>query len=123
MEHYNGKNITGLAGIHHILAEADGSRFADCETNTIVGKEGKYAIVTLTERRIISRLMERLRQTIPNHWKKPSYGYCSPTDTSSSQSQPTIGWSSAPTRLSSRLWLQRGTKHLNLVFLADSYSS
>ncbi len=44
------KNIPGRVSIHQRPAEADGTRFGDWEMDTIVGKDGKGAIVTLTER-------------------------------------------------------------------------
>lgn len=54
------KNIPDRVSIHHRPAEADGSRFGDWEMDTIVGKDGKGAIVTLTERSTNMLLMERL---------------------------------------------------------------
>ncbi len=42
------RNIPGRVSIHNRPAEADGTRFGDWEMDTIVGKDGKGAIVTLT---------------------------------------------------------------------------
>ncbi len=56
------KNIPDRVSIHQRPAEANGSRFGDWEMDTIVGKDGKGAIVTLTERSTNMILMERLPQ-------------------------------------------------------------
>lgn len=54
------KNIPDRVSIHQRPAEADGTRFGDWEMDTIVGKDGKGAILTLTERSTNMILMERL---------------------------------------------------------------
>ena len=56
------RNIPGRVSIHERPAEADGKRFGDWEMDTIVGKDGKGAIVTLTERSTNMVLMEKLPQ-------------------------------------------------------------
>ena len=55
------RNIPDRRGIDERPKEADGSRFGDWELDTIVGKDNKGAIVTLTERKTNFILMERLR--------------------------------------------------------------
>lgn len=54
------KNIPNRTSIHDRPAEADGKRFGDWEMDTIVGKDGKGAILTLTERSTNFILMEKL---------------------------------------------------------------
>ncbi|MDE6377593.1 MAG: IS30 family transposase, partial [Duncaniella sp.] len=54
------RNIPDRVSIHERPVEADGSRFGDWEMDTIVGKDGKGAILTLTERYTNMVLMERL---------------------------------------------------------------
>lgn len=54
------KNIPNRTSIHERPAEADGKRFGDWEMDTIVGKDGKGAILTLTERSTNFILMEKL---------------------------------------------------------------
>ena len=44
------KNIPNRVSIHDRPVEADGKRFGDWEMDTIIGKNGKGAILTLTER-------------------------------------------------------------------------
>ncbi len=56
------RNIPERVSIHERPAEADGTRFGDWEMDTIVGKDGKGAIVTLTERSTNMLLMEKLPQ-------------------------------------------------------------
>ncbi len=55
------RNIPDRVSISERPAEADGSRFGDWELDTIVGKDNKGAIVTLTERKTNFILMERLK--------------------------------------------------------------
>lgn len=54
------KNIPNRTSIHDRPAEADGKRFGDWEMDLIVGKDGKGAILTLTERSTNFLLMEKL---------------------------------------------------------------
>jgi len=54
------KNIPNRKSIHEKPEEADGKRFGDWEMDTIVGKNGKGAILTLTERSTNFILMEKL---------------------------------------------------------------
>lgn len=54
------RNIPNRKSIHDRPAEADGKRFGDWEMDTIAGKNGKGAILTLTERSTNFILMERL---------------------------------------------------------------
>ncbi|MCM1347764.1 MAG: IS30 family transposase [Bacteroides sp.] len=54
------KNIPDRKSIHDRPVEADGKRFGDWEMDTIVGKNGKGAILTLTERSTNFILMEKL---------------------------------------------------------------
>lgn len=54
------KNIPKRKSIHDRPVEADGKRFGDWEMDTIVGKNGKGAILTLTERSTNFILMEKL---------------------------------------------------------------
>lgn len=54
------RNIPNRTSIHERPPEADGKRFGDWEMDTIVGKNGKGAILTLTERSTNILLMEKL---------------------------------------------------------------
>lgn len=54
------KNIPNRVSIHERPAEANGTRFGDWEMDTIVGKNGKGAILTLTERSTNYLIMEKL---------------------------------------------------------------
>lgn len=54
------RNSPDRVSIHERPVEADGMRFGDWEMDTIVGKNGKDAIVTLTERSTNMVLMEKL---------------------------------------------------------------
>lgn len=65
MKHYHrpvGKYspIPDRVGIEQRPAEADGTRFGDWEMDTIVGKDGKGAILTLTERLTNFSMAEKL---------------------------------------------------------------
>ena len=54
------RNIPNRISIHERPPEADGKRFGDWEMDTIIGKNGKGAIVTLVERSTNFILMEKL---------------------------------------------------------------
>ena len=56
------KNIPNRISIHQRPPEADGKRLGDWEMETIIGENGKGAIVTLTERSTNIILMEKLSQ-------------------------------------------------------------
>ena len=56
------RNIPGRIGIGERPKEADGNRFGDWEMDTIIGKNGKGAILTLTERSTNMLIMEKLRR-------------------------------------------------------------
>lgn len=118
------KNIPGRVSIHQRPPEADGKRFGDWEMDTIVGKDGKGAIVTLTERSTNMILMERLPQG-----KRPEpladvvirllfpYRHTVRSITTDNGSE-----FCAHQRISKAL-APKGTKNPNIVFFADSYSS
>ena len=53
-------NIPNRTGIGERPVEADGSRFGDWEMDLVIGKNGKGAILTLTERSSNLLLMEKL---------------------------------------------------------------
>lgn len=55
------RNIPNRISIHERPIEADGKRFGDWEMDTIIGKNGKGAIVTLVERSTNFILMEKLK--------------------------------------------------------------
>jgi len=55
-------SITNRTSISERPAEADGKRFGDFEMDTIVGKDGHGAIVTLTERSTNMLLMRKLNK-------------------------------------------------------------
>lgn len=118
------KNIPGRVSIHERPAEADGTMFGDWEMDTIVGKDGKGAIVTLTERSTNILLMERLP-----HGKHPEplakavirllfpYRHTIRTITTDNGSEFRCH------QLISKAFAPKGEKNPNLVFFADSYAS
>lgn len=118
------KNIPGRVSIHERPAEADGTMFGDWEMDTIVGKDGKGAIVTLTERSTNILLMERLP-----HGKHPEplakavirlffpYRHTIRTITTDNGSEFRCH------QLISKALAPKGEKNPNLVFFADSYAS
>lgn len=55
-------NIKSRVSIHERPIEADGTRFGDWEMDTIIGKDGCGAILTLTERSTNMLLMEKLKE-------------------------------------------------------------
>lgn len=65
--HGEGKEYPHRVSIHERLHEADGTRFGDWEMGTIIGKAGRGAILTLTERSTNMIFMEKLR-----NWKEPN---------------------------------------------------
>ena len=117
------KNIPDRVSIHQRPAEADGSRFGDWEMDTIVGKDGKGAIVTLTERSTNMLLMERLP-----HGKHPEplaravirllfpYRHTVRSITTDNGSE------FCAHKLISKALAPKGARNPNLVFFADSYS-
>ncbi len=118
------KNIPDRVSIHQRPEEADGSRFGDWEMDTIVGRDGKGAIVTLSERSTNMILMERLP-----HGKHPEplaeavirllfpYRHTVRTITTDNGSE------FCAHRLISKALAPKGSKNPNPVFFADSYSS
>ena len=118
------RNIPDRVSIHERPVEADGTRFGDREMDTIVGKDGKGAIVTLTERSTNFVLMERLPQG-----KHPEpladvvirllfpYRHTIHSITTDNGSE-----FCAHKRISKALAPKRN-KNPNLVFFADSYAS
>jgi IS30 family transposase len=54
------RNIPFRTSIHMRPPEADGTRFGDWEMDTIIGKNGKGAILTLTERSTNFAIIEKL---------------------------------------------------------------
>lgn len=60
------RNIPDRISIHDRPVEADGKRLGDWEMDTIIGKNGRGAIVTFTERYTNMLYMEKL-----NHGKNP----------------------------------------------------
>ncbi|MDE6076702.1 MAG: IS30 family transposase [Muribaculaceae bacterium] len=118
------KNIPDRVSIHERPSEADGTRFGDWEMDTIVGKDGKGAIVTLTERSTNMILMERLK-----HGKHPEplakvvirllfpYRQCVRTITTDNGSE------FRDHAMISKALAPKGSIKPNLVFFADSYSS
>lgn len=118
------KNIPDRISIHERPVEADGLRFGDWEMDTIVGKDGKGAIVTLTERSTNMLLMERLPQ---GKHAKPLAQVVIRLLFPFRQTIRTIttdnGSEFAEHKLISKALSPKGTKNPNLVFFADSYSS
>lgn len=118
------RNIPDRVSIHQRPVEADGKRFGDWEMDTIVGKDGKGAIVTLTERSTNMVLMERLP-----HGKRPEplakvvirllFPYRQTVRSITTDN----GSEFCAHKLISKALAPKGTKNPNLVFFADSYAS
>lgn len=118
------KNIPGRISIHERPVEADGTRFGDWEMDTIVGKDGKGAIVTLTERSTNMLLMERLPQgKRPVPLAKAVIRLLFPYRHTIRSITTDNGSEFCAHRVISRALAPKGAKNTNLVFFADSYSS
>ena len=118
------RNIPDRVSIHQRPVEADGTRFGDWEMDTIVGKDGKGAIVTLTERSTNMILMERLPQgKHPEPLAKAVFRMLFPYRHTIRSITTDNGSEFCAHKLISRALAPKGTKDPNLVFFADSYSS
>lgn len=118
------KNIPGRVSIHERPAEADGTRFGDWEMDTIVGKDGKGAIVTLIERSTNMMLMERLPEgKHPEPLAKAVIRLLFPYKHTIRTITTDNGAEFCAHLLISKALAPKGTKNTNLVFFADSYSS
>lgn len=118
------RNIPERVSIHDRPPEADGTRFGDWEMDTIVGKDGKGAIVTLTERSTNMLLMERLPQgKRPEPLAKVVIRLLFPYRHTIRSITTDNGSEFCAHRLISRALAPKEAKNNNLVFFADSYSS
>ena len=118
------RNIPGRVSIHERPAEADGTRFGDWEMDTIVGKDGKGAIVTLTERSTNMILMERLPMgKHPEPLAKAVVRMPFPYRHAVRSITTDNGSEFRCHNLISRGLAPKGKKIPNLVFFADSYAS
>ncbi len=118
------RNIPDRVSIHQRPAEANGKRFGDWEMDTIVGKDGKGAIVTLTERSTNMLLMERLPQgKHPEPLAKVVIRLLFPYRHTIRSITTDNGSEFCAHKLISKALAPKGTKNPNLVFFADSYSS
>ncbi len=118
------KNIPDRVSIHQRPAEADGSRFGDWEMDTIIGKDGKGAIVTLTERSTNMILMEKLPYgKQPKPLAKVVIRLLFPYRHTVRSITTDNGSEFCAHKLISRALAPKGAKNHNLVFFADSYSS
>ena len=118
------KNIPDRVSIHERPVEADGTRFGDREMDTTVGKDGKGAIVTLTERSTNMLLMERPPQG--KHPELPAKAVIRLLFPYRHTVRPITtdnGSEFCAHKLISKALAPKGTKNPNLVFFADSYSS
>ena len=118
------RNIPDRISIHQRPAEADGTRFGDWEMDTIVGKDGKGAIVTLTERSTNMILMERLPngkhpEPLANVVIRLLFPYRHTVRSITTDN----GSEFCAHKLISKALAPKGTKNPNIVFFADSYSS
>ena len=118
------RNIPDRVSIHNRPAEADGTRFGDWEMDTIVGKDGKGAILTLTERSTNMVLMEKLRYgKHPEPLAKVVIRLLFPYRKTVRTITTDNGSEFCAHKLISKALSSKGTKNPNLVFFADSYSS
>lgn len=116
--------IPDRVSIHERPAEADGTRFGDWEMDTIVGKGGKGAILTLTERSTNMLLMERLphgkqAEPLAKAVARLLFPYRHTVRTITTDN----GSEFSAHRLISKALAPKGTKDPSLVFFADSYAS
>lgn len=119
------KNIPGRVSRHERTIEANGSRFGDWKMDTIVSKDGKGAIVTLTERSTNMVLMEKLPQgKHPEPLAKVvillpfPYRHTIRSITTDNGSE-----FCAAHQLISKTLMPKDTKNPNIIYFADSYSS
>lgn len=118
------KNIPERVSIHERPAEADGTRFGDWEMDTIVGKDGKGAILTLTERSTNFILMERLPMgKHPKPLAKAVIRLLFPFRQTIRSITTDNGSEFCEHKMISKALARKGTKNPNLVFFADSYCS
>ena len=118
------KNIPDRVSIHQRPAEADGTRFGDWEVDTIVGKDGKGAILTLTERSTNMILMERLPEgKHPEPLAKVVVRLLFPYRKTIRSITTDNGSEFCAHKLISKGLAPKGAKDPNLVFFADSYCS
>jgi IS30 family transposase len=118
------KNIPARVSIHDRPKEADGSRFGDWEMDTIVGKDGKGAIVTLTERSTNMILMAMLpRGKHPEPLAKVVIRLLFPYRQTIRTITTDNGSEFCAHQLISKALMSKGTKKPNLVYFADSYAS
>ena len=118
------KNIPDRVSIHQRPAEADGTRFGDWEMDTMVGKDGKGAILTLTERSTNMILMERLPEgKHPEPLAKVVVRLLFPYRKTIRSITTDNGSQFCAHKLISKGLAPKGAKNPNLVFFADSYCS
>ena len=118
------RNIPDRISIHQRPAEADGTRFGDWEMDTIVGKDGKGAIVTLTERSTNIILMEKLPHgKHPEPLAKAVIRMLLPYRHTIRSITTDNGSEFCEHKLISKALAPKGTGNPNLVYFADSYSS
>ena len=118
------KNIPDRVSIHERPVEAEGTRFGDWEMDTTVGKDGKGAIVTLTERSTNMLLMERLPQgKRPEPPAKAVIRLLFPYRHTVRSITTDNGSEFCAHKPISKALAPKGEKNPNLVFFADSYSS
>lgn len=118
------RNIPQRVSIHQRPAEADGTRFGDWEMDTIVGKDGKGAIVTLVERSTNMLLMEKLPQgKRPEPLAKAVIRLLMPYRDTIKTITTDNGSEFCAHQLISKALAPKSDKNRNLVFFADSYAS
>ena len=118
------KNIPERVSIHERPSEADGTRFGDWEMDTIIGKDGKGAIVTLTERSTNMLLMARLPEgKRPEPLARVVIRLLFPYRNTIRSITTDNGSEFCCHRMISKALSPKGTPNPNLVYFADSYSS
>lgn len=118
------KNIPERVSIHERPIEADGKRFGDWEMDTIVGKDGKGAIVTLVEKSTSMLLMEKLPQgKHPEPLAKAVIRLLFPYRHTVRSITTDNGSEFCCHQLISKALAPKAAKDCNMVFFADSYSS
>lgn len=118
------KNIPDRVSIHERSVEADGTRFGDWEMDTIIGKDGKGAILTLTERSTNMLIMERLPHgKHPEPLAKAVVRLLFPYRHTIRSITTDNGSEFCCHRLISQGLTPKGEPFQNLVYFADSYCS
>lgn len=99
----------------HERPEADDTRFEDWEMGLIIGAQQKSAVLTIVERSKNMLLQTKLPSKRPEDVEKAVIRLLLPYKSISTQSQPTMAWSSATTRPYARLWTPQYISQIHIA--------